>query len=840
MATITDTLNGGSLLIGADGNDTLIGLAGDDTLRGLGGDDLLLGGDDRDYLEGQDDRDVIRGNNGDDTLYGNGGDDILSGDLGDDGLEGGEGNDLLSGDLGRDRLFGGFGRDIFLLRPGFAESTASEVALDALANIDWIADFEDGIDRMGLPADLSFADLEIVAPIDFIADTTIAVRSTGEYLAFLPFDPTRQLSIDDFVRVDVIELSADRFQMREDGLDPDRRYQTVTLTRQNPSGQTVSVTLTPSTLTSNHGSDETTTSITTTAATAADYDAAPIAVIFGPNEVEKTVTIPIVNDDLVESTETIALSLSAPMGGAQLGERSTSLLDIVDEDIEVAIDETILFTDESDAPITLTFTRQGQIDQVATAIVAFRDTERFPATFPTDYRNLALPIRFAVGETTTTLDLSLVNDNLVEDVEQLEFRLTSPGEQVHFGRKDYGLIVINDDDTEVVFSQTQYDVQEANGTIMIELVRRGRLDHRTQILVSTTDGTATSGGDFPRELFPVVFAVGEQRQVLEIPILNDTIVEDSEQFNLILSSIEGASIGIPQIARVRIQDDDLETPDNPIPPITTSTISFATSDYFTEEDGNTTATITLVRDGITDTTASVRLDLAPGTATADLDYDNTALAVTFDPGETLKQIAVPVREDLRLEASETIRLSLSNASSGVILGDRQSATLTIATSDPITLDFEAQENLALIATTYRDQGLEFSDNALVVSSAHRLINDRTTSKLGGNFETSASGVNALAYGLDDAITVNVSEGFESQFQFDYASPFFEHTVIIFDGENASGTVLASATLPRTARLDFPSAYSEFTTMTLRFEGVARSISLGSHTNKIAFDNLEFG
>jgi len=830
MATITDTLNGGSFLIGTDGNDTIIGLGGDDSLRGLAGDDFLLGGDDRDRLEGEDDHDVIRGNNGDDTLYGNAGDDILSGDQGDDQLEGGEGNDLLSGDLGRDRLFGGLGRDIFLLRPAFTEPISSEIALDALANIDFIGDFEDGTDKIGLPAELSFADLEIIAPIDLIADTTIAVRSTGEFLAFLPFDPTRQLNADDFVSVDVIEFNADRFQIREDSLDPDRLYQTVTLTRSNPSGQTVSVTLTPSILTAGGGD---------TAATAADYDAAPIAVIFEPDEFEKTVTIPIINDDLVEPTETIALNLSAPMGGAQLGERTTSVLDIFDEDIEVAIDETIVSTEE-DTPAVLTFTRQGRLDQVATAIVVFQETDRFPATFPADYRNLALPIRFAVGETTTTLDLSPVNDNLVEATEQLEFRLTSPSEGVHFGQKDYGLIVINDDDTEVVFSQTEYDVNEAAGSIAIELVRRGRLDRSTSILVSTTNGTATSDNDFLYEPLPVVFAVGEQQQVLQIPIINDTIAEENQQFNLILSAIEGASIGVPQIARVRIQDDDLETPDDPIPPITTTTISFASSDYFTDEDGNTTATITLVRDGVTATTATVRLDLAPGTATANRDYDNTAIDVTFDSGETLKQIAVPILDDLRLEASETVRLSLSDASSGVILGDRRSATLTIATSDPITLDFEAQENLAPIADTYDDQGLSFSSNALVVSSAHRLISDRTEDDFGGNFETSASGVNALAYGLGDAITVNIAEGFETQFQFDYASPFFEHDVVIFDGENATGTVLASMALPRTTHLDFPSAYSQFETMTLAFNGVARSVSLGSHTNKIAFDNLQFG
>ncbi|TAF55636.1 MAG: hypothetical protein EAZ61_04080 [Oscillatoriales cyanobacterium] len=822
MATITDTLNGGTLLFGTDGDDTILGLAGDDTLWGFRGEDLLLGGADRDRLEGQADRDVIRGNEGDDTLFGNDGNDILSGDAGDDWLEGGDGDDLLSGDLGNDRLFGGRGRDTFLLRPAFADRITAEASL--LAHIDLIADFEDGVDQIALPAGLDFTDLEIVAPIDFIADTTIAVRSTGEFLAYLPFDPSRTLEANDFVAVDIIEFSESRFQTREDGLDSNGSGRSVTLTRSNPSGQTVSVTLTPGNGTGNN------------AATAADYDAAPIAVIFGPDEFEKTITIPIVDDNLVEDTETIALSLSAPMGGARLGDRVTSELDILDEDIEIAVGETIIFADESDTPVTLTFTRQGQLDRVATAIVAFQETNRFAATFPADFRNLALPIRFAVGETTTTLEFPLVNDNLPEAIEQLEFRLTTPGDFVHFGAKDRGFIVINDLDTEVVLSQIQYEVNEAAGTVTIDLLRRGNLDRETRVLLSTTDGTAIAGEDFRHDAIVATFAAGESRQFLEIPITNDAIVEDSEQFNLILSTIEGTTIGVPQIARVRIQDDDLGTPDNP----TITTIAFATPDYVTDEDGNTSATITLVRDGAIDAAARVQLDLAPGTATANLDYDSTSLTVSFDPGETLKQIAVPILDDLRLEPSETIQLSLSNASSGITLGDRRSATLTIAASDPITLDFEEYDNLTAVADRYSDRGISFSNNALVISSAHRLINDRSDNKFGGNFETSASGVNALAYGVEDHITVNIAEGFESELSFDYASPFFEHDVVIFDGLNASGNVLATTTLAETTLRDFPSAYSLFESTTIPFEGVARSIQLGSHTNKLALDNIQFG
>ena len=65
-----------------------------------------------------------------------------------------------------------------------------------------------------------------------------------------------------------------------------------------------------------------------TATAGADYTAVSSTINFAANEVTKTVLIPIVNDNFVEGNETVNLSLSAPIGGATLGTRSTSVLTI--------------------------------------------------------------------------------------------------------------------------------------------------------------------------------------------------------------------------------------------------------------------------------------------------------------------------------------------------------------------------------------------------------------------------------------------------------------------------------------------------------------------------------
>jgi len=123
-------------MVGTAGDDTLLGADMGDRIRGLEGDDRLDGGDGRDLLSGGPGADVLEGGPGGDVLLGGPGDDRLEGGPGADLLVGGSGNDRLDGGPGNDTLRGGPGADVFVFRPG--------------SEVDRIADFEPGIDRIDL------------------------------------------------------------------------------------------------------------------------------------------------------------------------------------------------------------------------------------------------------------------------------------------------------------------------------------------------------------------------------------------------------------------------------------------------------------------------------------------------------------------------------------------------------------------------------------------------------------------------------------------------------------------------------------------------------------------
>jgi RHS repeat-associated protein len=110
-----------------------------------------------------------------------------------------------------------------------------------------------------------------------------------------------------------LSFSASGFSVRES----DTNNKVVTITRTGGTDGAISVTIN-----FNDG----------TAKTPSDYSNAPITVDFANGESSKTVTIPIVNDSILEPNETLSLSLSNPTGGATIGQQRSTTLTIVDRD----------------------------------------------------------------------------------------------------------------------------------------------------------------------------------------------------------------------------------------------------------------------------------------------------------------------------------------------------------------------------------------------------------------------------------------------------------------------------------------------------------------------------
>ena len=116
------------------------------------------------------------------------------------------------------------------------------------------------------------------------------------------------------------DFSAPSFSINENGT----ALASITVNRTNGSYGAAEVTL--------ELSDNTATGGTQPYNDGVDYDNSPIVVSFADGETSKVVTVPINDDTELEGHEIINLSLSNPTNGAVVGEQSTAVIKLIDDD----------------------------------------------------------------------------------------------------------------------------------------------------------------------------------------------------------------------------------------------------------------------------------------------------------------------------------------------------------------------------------------------------------------------------------------------------------------------------------------------------------------------------
>jgi hypothetical protein len=101
-----------------------------------------------------------------------------------------------------------------------------------------------------------------------------------------------------------------------------------------------------------------------------------------------------------------------------------------------------------------------------------------------------------------------------------------------------------------------------------------------------------------------------------------------------------------------------------------------------EESGNATFTIT-IEPAVADGSVTVTYETVNGSASAGSDYGPVApAAVTFEAGETSKQVDVPILVDNIDEVDETFALNLLTTTAGAISSTSSSGSATIVDDDP--------------------------------------------------------------------------------------------------------------------------------------------------------------
>ena len=313
-----------------------------------------------------------------------------------------------------------------------------------------------------------------------------------------------------------------------------------------------------------------------TAAADTDYSSINGTLTFADGEVTKTIIVPIINDNLVELSETFQVVLSNPLkgstpdntllstnGAATNGLSSTSAATLTIRDDEIAAPGKFQFR-QSTASVR---EDAGFIDVTVDRVLGQKGTVKvqylvsgITATSGVDFTSALGTLTFAENETSKTFRVIILNDSRIDPNERISLRLLNATNGSSLGTITTAVLTIIDDEINapgtIQFSQATSDVREDAGFVDLTVTRTNGSKSGISVKYAVTGGTAISGQDFAPVSGTLTFAEGETTKKIRVAVINNQIADGTRTLQLMLSQpTAGATLGLSQLL-LSILDDE--------------------------------------------------------------------------------------------------------------------------------------------------------------------------------------------------------------------------------------------------------------------------------------------
>jgi RHS repeat-associated protein len=483
---------------------------------------------------------------------------------------------------------------------------------------------------------------------------------------------------------------------------------------------------------------------------------------FLADEVEKTITINVAGDTLVESDETFTVTLSNPVG-ATIG-TATAIGTILNDDASLSIaplSAEKLEGNSGSTPFTFTVTRVGYTGGTASVAYAVTGSGDDPAD-EADFTGGAFPsgtVEFGAGEVTKTITVNVAGDMLVEPDETFTVALSNPVGATISTASAVGTILNDDASLSIApLSAEKLEGNSGSTPFTFTVTRVGYTGGTASVAYAVTgsgddpaDEADFTGGAFPSGT--VNFLAGEVEKTITVNVAGDMLVEPDETFTVTLSNPVGATISTASAVGTILNDD------------ASLSIAPLSAERLEGNSGSTPFTFTVTRVGYTGGTASVAYVVSgSGDDPADeADFTGGAFpsgTVNFLAGEVEKTITINVAGDTLVESDETFTVTLSNpvgatistaSAVGTILND--DASLSIA---PLSAG-KLEGNSGSTPFTFTVTRVGYTGGTASVAYAVSGSGDDPANAAdftGGAFPSGT--VNFLAGEVEKTITINVA------------------------------------------------------------------------------------
>ncbi|MEI6332489.1 MAG: Calx-beta domain-containing protein, partial [Pseudanabaena sp. ELA645] len=225
-------------------------------------------------------------------------------------------------------------------------------------------------------------------------------------------------------------------------------------------------------------------------------------------------------------------------------------------------DIVILEGDSGTKNAVFTITRSGTSSQPITVTYT---TANGTALAGTDFVNITGTLNFATNETTKTITVVINGDTAVEADETFFVNLSNPVNAIIGDGQAEGIIT-NDDVALPVITVVATDASAAETATGITpnpgqftLTRTGATTSALTVNLALS-GTATNGTDYTNIPTTATFAIGSATAVVNLNVIDDTLVEVTETAILTVGTGTGYTVGTTPSATVNITDNDVALP----------------------------------------------------------------------------------------------------------------------------------------------------------------------------------------------------------------------------------------------------------------------------------------
>jgi Ca2+-binding RTX toxin-like protein len=401
-----------------------------------------------------------------------------------------------------------------------------------------------------------------------------------------------------------------------------------------------------------------------TAVAGQDFVAANGILNFAPGEMVKTVSVNLINDAVAENDEFFKLVLTSPSAATLADATGVAMIGHNDAAPTstpyvyanpVAVGESDVF---ADFVVQLSAPSQNEVRVNYTTLNG-------TAVGNNDVIGQVGTLVFAPGETLKVVRTLLLDDTTAEQPAGFWLSLSGAVNATIAQGLVTGTIFDNDGTTGTPGISVGDVVVDESANVARFVVSLDRASTSTvTVNYGTANDTATAGQDYQAVSGTLSFAPGEVTKTITVNLVNDSLAETDESFQMLLSNPGNATIadGIGAAMIGRSDTAPVSQPQILVNPVIDS-------------EGDTYSDFIVQLSAPSLNEVRVNYSTANGTAVGNSDVIGQVGTLVFAPGETTKTIRLLLLNDTTVEQTEGYWLDLSGAVNATIPQTRTAGTI---------------------------------------------------------------------------------------------------------------------------------------------------------------------